>query len=337
MAKLKFPKPDKKVLAACYARVISAMVEERVQALSEAAGWWEKSALAFIAKVQLTKEERVAFDRAAKARKLAAGSVIAEEQEQALRTACRLYEKVWAAKNGLPLVDVSYAEYEKRKPEMEAKAQRAQAERQHLLDFLGRVFAPMTFAVAALADNRPQMIAEGKVVLNHSFAATLAHRYSKGDGVRIFLEELVPVLKALSLVNTTGTLQIDAVKALNAALPQVVTQAATELGAAVKPAKVVSMPKGTATAKQPRTAKTTTGEDVGVPGKKVYRAGTVKATVFSLLLDQQEHTLQEVYEVATKAGAKRAEDTLGNIIYDGRQYKAWQVVKGKTTVRVSLT
>lgn len=335
MAKIRVAKPLPKALAVCYSGVISAVAEQRVKALFEATSWWEKSALAYVVMHRLTADQKSVFDKAAKARKLAMGSTAVGEQEQALRTACRLYEKLWAEQHKLPRLDDSYAEYEKRKDMLEAEAQKQAAKRAGLLDLLGRVFAPCTFEVAALADGKPQMIAgDGKVLLNHTYATELAHRCTKKGGeLGVVCDEMLPVLKALSLTTVDGVLRVDATKALNAVLPAVLEQMKAALGGAAAAAVQPQVQKA-ASARAPKAAKTSSKDVVGVVGKRAYHVGTANAAVWTLLSDQQVHTLQEAYDASQATGAKYPKDALWFVTNDGKKTGAWTVMKDKVNVRM---
>lgn len=323
------PKPDVKALKNIMNGIISASIEMRVRTLTQIVNWYDGTVDYLIKKsagdATLAKElqdKLPRLSRANKARELGINPGAGlPEKEQALRTAVFQFElycnkvvpdTIKDAKKDkeyrdqhwwTPQLADYYKRYEEQKVKLEQKEAEAKAKYADLTIALAQAFPniPIKFKVTSEVQGR-KYDGAGTMLYGKDIAKEMVKTLKREGILKVLVTELLPITTAMAIVqDAAGNPVRDAkvqVQAMDSVLKGFVAFAQSDVGPAKILRRAVPIPNhqpavGNGATKPPRAPKQP-GQGHNLVGGR-YRSGSAIATLYQRMVDQVEHTKQELF------------------------------------------
>lgn len=308
-----------------FSGVVSLSASNRIQALTAAVGWYE-SAIPFF-RPSFGPDEESKLQKAMKARSLGFGGQSDGEQETALRTAVRLFERC-LERAGVPKLEAAYKELEARRSSLEQAAAQAEVEYAAPMAALRSAFGflGLSFKVDPNATTARQFDARGGIIYSPAHLQAVTAKVPGYQGVLpLVLSEMEVALKASAVQrDAMGNARIDAVTLVGKLRPTIEGILNWLAGSPQGAADPAIVPQGTqpATPQIPsqKSAKATKKAPQPKTAGNPYRG--MKGQIYDALL-AHAGTRVNMSTIVLGLGAKDPRRMLGHIADDGERLGKW--------------
>lgn len=342
-------KPKSKELTGAYKKLISGSRQARIQALYEAINWWDVAVKYFLSKKPMDANALSTYEKANKARVLGLDTGATEgEKEMALSRCLKLYEKIWAASNGVPEIDPYLQTLNQEQAKLEAKELALQARYTDTLDALNKSFEPLGMSFGVQKSDIARQLDGKRILLSQDLCKVLSNKGRSEGLLSVLFSEAVTAVKAAAVeTDAEGRATLNIQKILSDipvmfqsiltfcdSVPRSkVFRAAPEtLEATVGASVASSKPRQPRDPNKPHTSQGPRRSGLRVGGR--YLPGSAMAILYEQLQDQLAHPLSEILKGLAVGNPA---DRLKWLTRHGDETGKWKVTVSGNTVQMKMS
>lgn len=340
----KIPRPQISELRDAYKGIISASIEERIEAMKKGLLWFDSALLYLTAKGGITGAMQKNLSIANKARALGIQAGTLEEKETSFLLALKRYEAFAAVTLNPPSVEEYHKRYRAEKADLLKVDALLQDKFKFMLDALSSMFkvSGLTFHVSMSSKSPRSIGPDGKsIVYSKQHANDLRSAIANEGVFSLFAREVNHVSRAMAFKMVEGkpvispAVQVEAYQKLLAGFHEYAKSDAA-------PSKIVkdgtastainAPPSAPTRSSQPRSP--SSGTHVNrVKSSGSYRAGSASDVLYRLLADEKEHDMSELKKLPTS-------DTMSilkRLIRHGTRDGGWNITVNGSKIRMKIT